>query len=583
MVKNIFPIFCFILVGFSVFILLLSPVRIKIEVIGYKNHRQHKDKRESSALLRSPNKRGNDFNPIDNKIASNIHYANGERIMVFADNKTDNHGLKSKFNLASEHSILLSTSTPHVPQENNNNYNIPAFEKSINQVNYTNFNKKEHVGHQNRFINHSMPKNNLEKHKKTCRSEEASQNWRGDCITSMDCPANQFCFRRNGISLCRDTCSKKSKNLILQDLQNTKQSSNILGNFFSSADSPSQEDLSPRKDDVWVVSYPKSGSTWVRHLITNLYRQVEFERKFPHYMEKEYVKHGGENKYSKRETISPANYTVLSNASSNITNGNPMNNSRIKTTIHHWPPRAATFDEVDRMIPFLEDKSFGPINIQFLNKSSPRIFKSHQPYNCDLRPCNYFLGNQAKWQCACPNCAVKFNRVIYIVRDGRSVMKSYFHFRKELNHVPRGTNFEKWLMRKRRHYPGPSWGDHVLSWYNRLMEFDEKNYLWLQYENMIKNPTNTIKQLVMFLNLTRISDEGIQRVAKLSSRKEMQKLEATKGAGFFARRYRKRHKSFRMVHNRSTWRDLYNEKTLKYFMSHNGDVMKCMGYHSDKK
>eukprot|EP00943_MAST-04B_sp_MAST-4B-sp1_P007890 g7890.t1 len=582
MVKNIFPFFCFILVGFSVFILFLSPVRIKIEVIDYKNQRQHKD--NSQSRLRSPNKHGNDFNPI-NKIASNIHYADGERIMVLADNKTYNYGLKSKFNLASEYSVLLSTSTP---KENNNNYNTPAFEKNMNQVkinsnSYTNFNKKKQGSRPKNFTNHSMPKNKIEKHTKTCRSEEASQNWRGDCITSMDCPANQFCFHRNGISLCRDTCPKKSKNLILQGLSKQKQSSNILGKLFSSADSSPQEDLSPRKDDVWVVSYPKSGSTWVRHLIANLHRQVEFERKFPKYMEKQYVKYGEENKYSERETISPANYTVLSNSSSNTTNGKQMNNNRIKTTIHHWPPRAATFDEVDRMIPFLEDKSFGPINIQFLNKSSPRIFKSHQPFNCDVRPCNYFLGNQAKWQCACPNCAVKFNRVIYIVRDGRSVMRSYFNFRKELNHVPKKTTFEKWLMRKRRHYPGPSWGDHVLSWYNRLMEFDEKNYLWLRYENMIKNPTNTIKQLATFLKLTGLSDEGIQRVAKLSSRKEMQKLEATKGAGFFARRYHKRHKSFRMVHNRSTWRDLYNEKTLEYFMSHNGDVMKCMGYHSDKK
>ena len=150
---------------------------------------------------------------------------------------------------------------------------------------------------------------------------------------------------------------------------------------FTSAD-PS---LSPRKDDVWVVSYPKSGSTWVRHLITNIQRQSEFENTI---------------QSSSKHKVKSKNGTLIIRTAS--------------------PPKAATFDEVDRFIPFLEDKSLGPVRLQFLNKSSPRIFKSHQPYNCDPRPCNYFLGNQAKWQCECPNCAARFKRVIYIIRDGKS-------------------------------------------------------------------------------------------------------------------------------------------------------------------
>jgi len=30
----------------------------------------------------------------------------------------------------------------------------------------------------------------------------------------------------------------------------------------------------PRPEDVWITSYPKTGSTWVRHLVTNLLRAV---------------------------------------------------------------------------------------------------------------------------------------------------------------------------------------------------------------------------------------------------------------------------------------------------------------------
>ena len=110
---------------------------------------------------------------------------------------------------------------------------------------------------------------------------------------------------------------------------------------------------------MWVVSYPKSGSTWVRHLITNIQRQSEFENTI---------------QSSSKHKVKSKNGTLIIRTAS--------------------PPKAATFDEVDRFIPFLEDKSLGPVRLQFLNKSSPRIFKSHQPYNCDPRPCNYFWGTR---------------------------------------------------------------------------------------------------------------------------------------------------------------------------------------------
>ena len=110
-------------------------------------------------------------------------------------------------------------------------------------------------------------------------------------------------------------------------------------------------------------------------------------------------------------------------------------------------------------------------------------------------------------------------------------MKSYYHFRSELNHIASGTTFRAWLERK-RHYPGPTWADHVLSWHLRLKDFDPKDYLWLRYEAIIKDPRNTIKQLVRFLGLPQLSNAGVHRVMDMSSREAMQKLEAKHGAGF---------------------------------------------------
>ena len=111
-----------------------------------------------------------------------------------------------------------------------------------------------------------------------------------------------------------------------------------------------------------------------------------------------------------------------------------------------------------------------------------------------------------------------------------------------------------------------------------MKDFDPKDYLWLRYEAIVKDPRNTIKKLARFLGLPQLSNAGVHRVMDMSSREAMQKLEAKHGAGFFAKRYRKRHKSFRMVHNSSSWKDAYDKGSLEYFMRHNGAVMKCMGY-----
>ena len=333
--KFLYPIFCGILIGFSVFAFYNSPVHIRIEVLSNNAQRNYHRERESL-----PDSSGAKIRNVN--VAGNINAALAHNDLV----RTQLHS-------------QTSTQAAAAPRSHRRSVNRTGVDTIT--VDTTSAAQKPalylpHI--------HAVPSRGSKVPGGTCRSKKALLNWRGDCVSSMDCPPNQFCYRRNAVNVCRDTCKAKSGSI-----------------------APADPALSPRRDDVWVVSYPKSGSTWVRHLITNIQRQSEFEKSV--------------QSASKRKVRSKNSTLTIGTAS---------------------PPQAATFDEVDRFIPFLEDKSLGPVRLQFLNKSLPRIFKSHQPYNCDPRPCNYFLGNQAKWQCECPNCAARFKRVIYIVRDGKSVL-----------------------------------------------------------------------------------------------------------------------------------------------------------------
>ena len=130
-----------------------------------------------------------------------------------------------------------------------------------------------------------------------------------------------------------------------------------------------------RSDDVFIVSYPKSGNTWVRFLLANVF----------------------------------------------------------------YPEAEVDFHTIHELIP-----EVGNEEIRRSDLSRPRLFKSHAPY-----------------QPAYP-------RVIYILRDGRDVYTSYFHYRQP--DLDEETTFEEFL--EEDQWPC-RWAEHVRGWMqlNRRMRF----------------------------------------------------------------------------------------------------------------
>lgn len=271
----------------------------------------------------------------------------------------------------------------------------------------------------------------------------------------------------------------------------------------------------PRPEDVWIVSYPKSGSTWLRHMIWNMHE------------------------YGRAD-------------------------------------RPATFDEVDAGIPFLEDFHVGNMSALFERQSFPRIFKSHHPYSCDVPPCRgWVVGGMQSGQCACPNCASRFQRVIYVVRDGRAAMYSYWRFRRELR-LSKPWSFSRFLRWGGRLYPGVSWSDHVRSWMSARPGVD---ILWVRYEDMLSDPRGVLTRVSAFLGWG--SAAAVDWAVSASSRESMYRTESETGPGFFARRYTRVDKGFRMVHRSDVgWRDRYTAADLAHFAGEQGYMLKCLGYES---
>ncbi|NXA40819.1 ST3A1 sulfotransferase, partial [Eudromia elegans] len=118
---------------------------------------------------------------------------------------------------------------------------------------------------------------------------------------------------------------------------------------------------------------------------------------------------------------------------------------------------------VDR-IPWLE---YNIKHMDYTALPSPRVFATHLPYYLTPRD----LRN-------------KRARVIYVTRNPKDVLVSYFHFSKIVNTVEEVSDFnvfmERFLAGK---VLGSSWLDHVAGWYRHAQDF---NILFLTYEEMKK-------------------------------------------------------------------------------------------------
>ena len=187
-----------------------------------------------------------------------------------------------------------------------------------------------------------------------------------------------------------------------------------------------------RKDDVFLVSYPKSGNTWMRFVL-----------------------------------------------------GNIVSSDRID------------FNNVNRVIPDIYTTSKQDLD----NCSGRRIIKSHEPW------------------------LKSYSKVIYVVRDPRDVVVSYYYWKKKYNtdFTSNMTEFINEFLEGTCSIFG-CWIDHYYSWKNSPQN-EKGNMMIVKYEDLKQEGVNEIKRVCDFLNLT--TDVVVIEDSLENSRfTEMQKLEA---------------------------------------------------------
>jgi hypothetical protein len=240
-------------------------------------------------------------------------------------------------------------------------------------------------------------------------------------------------------------------------------------------------------DDIFIVSYPRSGNTWTRFLIANLV----------------------------------------------------------------FPSESVTFTNIERLIPDTSSQS----NRALKRTPRPRIIKSHTYFD------------------------PRYPRVLYIVRDPRDLVLSYYNFQRKYRQIaddyPLANYIDDFVNGRLISADWGSWGENVASWvYARQ---NKSGFLLVRYEDMQRDTEKELQRISTFLGLEP-TPERLQQAIEASSPERMRELERTQSDQWVATKKHRKDIPFVGGATSGRWQSDLTAALVSKIESAWGNLILTLGY-----
>lgn len=186
-------------------------------------------------------------------------------------------------------------------------------------------------------------------------------------------------------------------------------------------------------------------------------------------------------------------------------------------------------------------------NVLYLRKlASPRLIKTHSWYQ------------------------KKFTRVVYLARDGRDVLVSFYHYLITRNN--KSESFSEFFDKYMNGYYGQRWHENVESWIVRGRTNLGPRILIVKFEDLKKDTFNTTKLVTNFIGI-KTNSETIENAIQQSSIEQMRDIESQRKGNLSDV-----NQSFYRGGRSGEWKEYLTGQQQQQFLDISGYALELLGY-----
>jgi hypothetical protein len=229
--------------------------------------------------------------------------------------------------------------------------------------------------------------------------------------------------------------------------------------------------------------------------------------------------------------------------------GNLWTRFLVANLVH--PDTEVRLANIERLVPDTSNQS----NRALKRTPRPRFIKSH----------NYFDH--------------RYKKIIYIVRDPRDVMLSYYYFQRKYSQIEDNCPLERYVDNFVNGTLGSdewgTWFENVSSWV--MTRYKNPSFLLLRYEDMIQDTLRELMRIADFLNLDS-TPSRLNKVIALSSADRLRELEKQDAQIWIGTRNRRQDIPMIRAATSGGWHATLPQECVAKIEAAWGDLMSSLGF-----